>query len=603
MRGPAPPTYPPTPPPQGSKRKASDAAPASENDNQSQTLPPSPKRTQREASSLSISSDGHEDDTKTNELAPPGNRPVINTEPELELELSDEQNHLLDTIISARRNVFFTGSAGSGKSTVLKTAISRLEEMGKRVKICAPTGRAAVPIEGTTAHTYMGWASDLFKKGIAALKGASKKNSTKKRLRKTDVLIIDEVSMVSSNFLNCMNECLKLVREDKAHLPFGGTQVIVTGDFCQLAPVKPFQYCYHCGTPTKFNSAEGLHTCPRSMDHGPWADEDKWAFRSSAWAEADFACFNLRGIHRQNDPTFIKILQKCRLGIPFTENDIDLLMNHDCEVEDAPQLLSTRDEVDPINHTKFQAITEYGPKQYKARDGFQWNQKIGWENKKYSERLADKTLAVHEKHQLDPVVGLKQTMQVMLQVNLDIRAGLVNGSQGVICAWERIDLAKLPILQGQNSTEREGYVRAFTARHIALHPDKKDHVWPRVRFSNGCVRTIYPWCVITLVGEFKPYSLLHRTQIPLVPGWAITIHKSQGMTLERVIVNLSRAFANGQVYVALSRATGLRGLKVEGAQGLTVGEGGNEEVRQFLVDTFGPEMFEQLEEEEENEES
>ncbi|KAF5714658.1 hypothetical protein FGLOB1_3399 [Fusarium globosum] len=599
MRGPAPPTYPPTPPPQGTKRKASDAALTSENNEISQTLHTSPKRTQREASFLSISSDGHEYDPQHDELAPRDDRTVINTEPEL----SDEQKRLLDTIIHARRNVFFTGSAGSGKSTVLKTAIRRLTEMGKTVRICAPTGRAAVPLGGTTTYSFMGWSPDLIRKGIAALREITWKNKTaRKRIRKTEVLIIDEVSMVGSNFLNCMNECLKRVREDKRHLPFGGIQVIVTGDFCQLAPVKPFQSCYVCGALTKFNKSDGLHTCMKSREHGPWADEDKWTFRSNAWAEANFTCFNLTDIHRQNDPTFIKILQKCRLGIPFTENDIDLLMNHDCEVENAPQLLCTREEVDPINHAKFQEITEYEPKRYTVLDGFKWNEKLKWEKDKYSASLEDGTLAVHKEHQFDPVVNLKQTMQVMLQVNLDIRAGLVNGSQGVICGWEKIDLAKLPVLQGEYSNEREGLVRAFTTKHIQLHPDKRDHVWPRVRFSNGRVRTIYPWCVITPVGEFRPYSLLQRTQIPLIPGWAITIHKSQGMTLERVIVNLSRAFADGQVYVALSRATCLRGLKVEGeARGITVGEGGNEEVRQFLADTFGTETFEELEDEEHEE--
>ncbi|KLO96973.1 5`-3` DNA helicase [Fusarium fujikuroi] len=565
MRGPAPPTYPPTPPSQGTKRKASDAAPTSENNELSQTLPPSPKRTQREASFLSISSDGHEyDPHQHDELAP---------------------QRLLDTIIHARRNVFFTGSAGSGKSTVLKTAIRRLTEMGKTVRICAPTGRAAVPLGGTTAYSFMGWSPDLIRKGIAALREITWKNKTaRKRIRKTEVLIIDEVSMVSSNFLNCMNECLKRVREDKRLLPFGGIQVIVTGDFCQLAPVKPFQFCYVCGVPTKFNKSDGLHTCIKSREHGPWADEDKWAFRSNAWAETNFTCFNLTDIHRQNDPSFIKLLQKCRLGIPFTENDIDLLMNHDCEVENAPQLLCTREE------------------RYTVLDGFKWNQKLKWEKDKYSASLEDGTLVVHKEHQLDPVVNLKQTMQVMLQVNLDIRDGLVNGSQGVVCGWEKIDLAKLPVLQGEYSNEREGLVRAFTTKYIQLHPDKRDHVWPRVRFSNGRVRTIYPWCVITPVGEFRPYSLLQRTQIPLIPGWAITIHKSQGMTLERVIVNLSRAFAEGQVYVALSRATCLRGLRVEGeARGITVGEGGNEEVRQFLADTFGTETFEGLEDEEHEE--
>ncbi|KAF4333502.1 DNA repair and recombination pif1 mitochondrial [Fusarium beomiforme] len=159
-------------------------------------------------------------------------------------------------------------------------------------------------------------------------------------------------------------------------------------------------------------------------------------------------------------------------------------------------------------------------------------------------------------------------------------------------------MATLPTLTGEYATQRESFVRLFTQQHLRGYPDPEDQVWPRVHFSNGHVRTIYPWCMVTPVGKFKPWSLLHRTQIPLVPGWAITVHKSQGMALERVIVNLTEAFAEGQVYVALSRATCLRGLKVEGnSQGLTVGQGGNAEVHEFLKEHFGTRMFEELEDE------
>ncbi|KAF5553625.1 atp-dependent dna helicase pif1 [Fusarium phyllophilum] len=564
MRGPTPPTYPPNSPPQGRKRKASDAAPTSDNAVQSETLPPSPKRTQRESSFLSVSSgDGHDYDAQHDPLAPPSARPVINTEPTL----SAEQRQLVDAIVYGQRNVFFTGSAGCGKSTVLRTAIRELRDQHRRVTICAPTGRAAVQIGGMTTYSYMGWAPTLFQGGIAELKKSSWKKTVRKRLRRTDVLIIDEISMVSSDFFNRMNACLKEVKwgQEAGASAFGGLKVVVTGDFCQLAPVNPFEFCYNCGGRLTFNRVTGVYRCPKFSGHGSWVDEDKWAFRSRAWAEANFACFNLTEIHRQKDPVFLRMLEKCRLGFPFTENDIDLLMNHDCEVEDAPQLLCTRKE-------------------------------------RYFDTLPNNTLKVHENHPLDPVVNLKETMQVMLQVNLDIRAGFVNGSQGVICGWEKIDLARLPELTGEHSDIRESYVRRFTLEHLRLYPDEEDQVWPVVRFNNGKTRTIYPWCVANPVGLDEPFSFLHITQIPLVPGWAVTVHKSQGMTLERVIVNLTEAFAEGQVYVALSRATCLRGLKVAGsAQGLTVGEGGNEEVRQFLADTFGARIFEQLEEREPDE--
>ncbi|KAF5623269.1 5'-3' DNA helicase [Fusarium tjaetaba] len=585
---------------EGTKRKASDAALISNNDNQSQSLPPSPKRTQRETSFLSISSGGRKDVHQNDGMAPSNDQPV-----DPGPTLSAEQQVVLDTILRGG-NVFITGSAGCGKSYLLRAAIDKLKAMGKQVAVCAPTGRAAVHVGGMTTFSYMSWAPDMFKKGIDHLKGiAKRKGKTRQRHGKTDVLIIDEISMVSSDFLNRMNIWMKYARwgQEQGARPFGGLQLIVTGDFCQLPPVNAFEYCYTCGGELRPNKVTGIYRCPNSRDHGPWVDEDKWAFRSAAWAEANFASFNLREIHRQNDLTFIRMLEKCRLGVPFTENDIHLLMHHDCEVDNAPQLLCTRNEIIPINDEKRKAITNYPEREYSVLDGFDCkNYRHKDEFSRYFEQLENSTLKVHEDHPFEAVVKLKETMQVMLQVNLDIRAGLANGSQGVICGWEKIDINVLPKLGGEHSSVREAYVKKFTEQHQQNDPDAKDQFWPVVRFNNGQIRTIYPWCMLTTVGMKEPYSFLHRTQIPLIPGWAITVHKSQGMSLERVIVNLTEAFAEGQVYVALSRATSLRGLKVEGgALGLTVGEGGNHEVRQFLADTFGTEMFKQLEDEEHEE--
>ncbi|PFH55872.1 hypothetical protein XA68_17478 [Ophiocordyceps unilateralis] len=179
-------------------------------------------------------------------------------------------------------------------------------------------------------------------------------------------------------------------------------------------------------------------------------------------------------------------------------------------------------------------------------------------------------------------------MLVVLLVNLDLPHGLCNGSQGIICGFEKYDFAlrTIPVSSDpEYETLKERQVQLFAT-------EQKQVMWPRVLFHNGERRTIYPHCEVNAVGNGKPHSLLHRTQIPLAAAWAMSIHKSQGMTLDRVIVDLTRAFEEGQVYVALSRARSLTGLKVEGAaEGLAVGRGGNADVQRFLRDKFGPELL------------
>lgn len=193
-------------------------------------------------------------------------------------------------------------------------------------------------------------------------------------------------------------------------------------------------------------------------------------------------------------------------------------------------------------------------------------------------------------------------MLVVLLTNLDLQAGLCNGSQGVICSFEDYDPNMLPmkeacdsrgrkkdpkpgqrVVRGDHAATQESEIKKFITSESA--PVQK---WPVVQFHNGVRRTVYAECSISQLGDEEPYSLLSRTQIPLAPAWAMTIHKSQSLTLDRVIVNLSKAFEDGQVYVALSRATGLNGLKIEGdgdflRSKLMV----NSEVATFLKEKFG----------------
>ena len=163
----------------------------------------------------------------------------------------------------------------------------------------------------------------------------------------------------------------------------------------------------------------------------------------------------------------------------------------------------------------------------------------------------------------------------MLVLNWDLESSLANGSQGTIVGFEKHDPDRFPVLlrKSEYSSRRNGLVRVFVKR-------TKVQEWPIVHFLNGCTRTIYPRCMIHEIGDEKPYSLLSRTQIPLTAAWAMTVHKAQGMTLSRVIVDLRHTFEPGQDYVALSRAESLKGLKVEGLP--KENKGPNKQVIDFL---------------------
>ncbi|RBR12210.1 uncharacterized protein FIESC28_08696 [Fusarium coffeatum] len=551
------------------------------------TPPPSPKHQEREQSYISISSDEDEDVPAIQFGSGP--------------RLCPEQQNLVNLIMSGR-NVFFTGSAGCGKSTALKTAIRLLEKQQLNVFVTAPTGIAALNVGGITLHSYMGWnTTDAAQSLRAVIVKATQKrrtsggnkapNPTAKRLRQTDVLIIDEISMIENNFITRVEACLRDIRGGS----WGGLQIIVTGDFCQLPPVKPFEHCVECGAHRiKWReNDQGKMWCPNG--HGPWMEEDKWAFRSPAWKAANFACVNLHEIHRQNDEVFIKILQKCRLGIPFTEDDYQILFNHETEPnmeETATQLYCLKRDAAVKNAQKFKQIVDHETYEYKALDNIIFPE--GWQGKKewYNKRkTSDNTLAKLDDHRFNPKVETKESQLVVLQVNLNQEKGLVNGSQGFIVGYDPIKLDELPNIEGPDAELRMAEARKFTHQYMKANPDQEMQCWPIVQFKNGLRRTIYPVCVVGLQGVTGIKTM--RTQIPLLPGWALTIHKSQGMTLDRVIINLKKSFEPGQAYVALSRATTLRGLKIGGGDrsDLSIGVGGNQEVHEYLRKTFGDGLY------------
>jgi ATP-dependent DNA helicase PIF1 len=522
--------------------------------------------------------------------------PAPMPQPKTEPVLCPEQLRVVELAASGK-NIFYTGSAGCGKSTVLHAIRKRLETMGMRVRVMAPTGKVALAINGTTTWTFAGWTPDHHKRSLDTLRKAAKGKTVRKRLTETDVVIIDEISMVENLHFERLNAIMKVARRNDT-APFGGVQVIVTGDFCQLPPVKPFQHCIHCGSDlvSSMEEDETIHRCPRCCSS--WSDNEKWAFKSKAWAECNFVHIHLNSIHRQSDNEFISLLQKCRVGDPFTQQEIDLLMNHQSVTANAVKLFSTREEVKRTNDAAF-ARLKTPVHTFRCFDRFLWDKERHPNLEYKGQKNPDGSLRGLEDHRFERVLNLKVGMLVVLLVNLDLSLGLCNGSQGIICRFDPYDPNKLPRKAGPDNpdgivgtyaTIREAHIRQFSDEQLKENQSQggKGLFWPVVRFLNGRLATIMPECHVHELGDESPYSLLCRTQIPLTAAWALSIHKSQGMTLDRVIVDLSRAFEEGQVYVALSRATSLKGLKIEGdPSGLMVGKGGNAEVRRFLKEKFG----------------
>ncbi|KAM8850934.1 ATP-dependent DNA helicase PIF1 [Spinachia spinachia] len=387
--------------------------------------------------------------------------------------LSKEQATVLTAVLSGR-NVFFTGSAGTGKSFLLKRIMGSLPP--KSTFATASTGVAASHIGGTTLHNFAGIGS-----GSAPLEQCielAQRPGVLQHWTSCRHLIIDEVSMVEAQFFDKLESVARSVRRSTE--PFGGIQLIVCGDFLQLPPVSKGK------------------------------EKASFCFQARSWRKVIQVNIELMEVRRQTDQSFISLLQAVRVG-RVTEDVAARLMNSAYNRIERDGVLATRlcthkDDVELTNENKLQQLPG-SARVFEALD---------------SDPALVKTIDAHSP--VCRLIQLKVGAQVMLTKNLDVARGLVNGARGVVLAFE---------------SGKQGL--------------------PRVHFLCGATEVLKPerWV-------FKSGGGLHlsRQQLPLKLAWAISIHKSQGMTLDCVEISLARVFESGQAYVALSRARSLQGLRV-----------------------------------------
>jgi hypothetical protein len=419
-----------------------------------------------------------------------------------------------------RRNVFVTGSAGTGKSHLLKYIVEVLQGRHKKpgdgisqkrdlvVGVCAPTGVAAVIVGGSTLHSFFGIGLGTGSRS-SLLKKVNQNTGARTRIDETDVLIIDECSMLSSDLLETLDMVARAVRKNGmfSDEPFGGMQVIAFGDFFQLPPVY---------------RNDGSHD--RS-----WRP---FCFDSPVWSELGLSenIVELREVQRQDHEDFINLLNKVRNGGVENRDIWDL--NQKCLVGPNNPLpndgiLPTRlyvlnRDVDSENITR---LRELDGKEVVCKANDYWRQKMPMGTPASVKKKMKEGLAM----QMPDEISLKVGAQVMLTRNKDLEKNLVNGSRGVVERFE---------------TNKDG------------------NPVPIVRFDSGIITRI-DTVESTKFNMDGGEGCLVRMQVPLKLAWAITIHKSQGSTLTRASLDISSAFEYGQCYVALSRVRSLEGLWLE----------------------------------------
>ncbi|KAJ8489347.1 hypothetical protein ONZ51_g2972 [Trametes cubensis] len=428
--------------------------------------------------------------------------------------LSQEQTHIL-RLVESGQSLFYTGSAGAGKSVLLREIIKSMRKKYLKspdaVAVTASTGIAACNIGGVTIHSFAGIGLGTESAEQLANKVQKNRKATTRWLR-TKVLIIDEVSMVDGDLFDKLARIGSIIR--KRPEPFGAIQVVVTGDFFQLPPVN------------KGSAAV------------------KFAFEADMWSQTIKKTFNLTKVFRQRDPEFVDMLNEMRFG-RLSDRSIAKFKSLSREIiyEDglgATELFPRREDVERSNTVRMGGIT--GREQvYNAYDGGTIAD-LQQRDKMLANFMAPKRLV------------LKEGAQVMLIKNMD--ETLVNGTMGKIIGF--VDpAAALDDDAGKPSSKgaKEPKATASLGSRQLL---------PMVEFlqPGGLRRQVIiqpdTWKVELPNGEVQ----VSRTQIPLILAWAMSIHKSQGQTLERVKVDLAKVFEKGQAYVALSRATSLDGLQV-----------------------------------------
>lgn len=391
-------------------------------------------------------------------------------------------------VTETSENIFLTGKAGTGKTTFLKYL---KENCSKNIIVAAPTGVAAINAGGVTLHSLFQLPFEPFlptTAGKSALLGKLKFNRQRQDLlRKMELLVIDEISMVRCDTMDAIDTILRSVRR-KHNLPFGGVQLLCIGDLYQLPPVARRE---------EMNILQEFYA-------------SEFFFDSMVIKEQMPMLIELNKIYRQKEESFVSILNKVRTNNMNAGDFEDLHQRFNAGFrplleEKYITLTSHNNQADQINYRELQKLSA---------------------NSVTYEAIIENEFP-EKSYPAEGTLVLKTGAQVMFLKNDLVGRRYFNGKIGV--------------------------VKSLKPDEIIVNCDGEDIYVPQETWEN----TRY---TLTKEGKLDQETLGTFTQFPLRLAWAITIHKSQGLTFEKVMIDAAAAFSSGQVYVALSRCTSLAGI-------------------------------------------
>lgn len=409
------------------------------------------------------------------------------------------------SILKTGANIFLTGEPGSGKTYAINEYAAYLRSHGIEPAITASTGIAATHIGGMTIHSWsgIGIKTKLDKYNLNKITSSQ---YIAKRVRRAKVLIIEEVSMLTSETLSMVNTVCREIKQNPK--PFGGMQVILAGDFFQLPPVVRRETNESAQT-ALIDSSTSLTINP---EQGRRIEKisSRFAYESEAWAKTNPIVCYLTEQHRQDDDNFLAILSAIRRNT-FNGDHLRHLesrkIERDCVPENTIKLFSHNADVDRLNDEVLAKLPE-NPSAFAM-----------------SSLGPEMLVATLKKGCLSPeILHLKVGAAVMFTKN-NPKEGFVNGTLGAV--------------EGFDKENGDPIVKTRNGRKIKVEPMD----WTME--ENGRVRA-------------------QISQLPLRLAWAITVHKSQGMNLDEAVMDLSSVFEFGQGYVALSRVRRLSGLYILG---------------------------------------